>query len=69
LKPNPPLDPPVADEAPDVPAYDEEQLVVYLRLLDAEFEGADWKGAALYVLNIDADREHDRAWRDAEAHT
>jgi hypothetical protein len=44
----PPLDPDVDDLAPSNPAltdYDVEHLVCYLRLLDAEAEGADWRGA------------------------
>jgi hypothetical protein len=40
----PPLDPDVADMAPTasvLTGYDEEHLVTYLRLLDAETDGAD----------------------------
>ena len=40
--PKPPLDPPVADQAPtagDLTAYDHEHLVTYLRLLDATQKG------------------------------
>lgn len=60
----PPLDPDVADVAPTGPtltAYDEEHLVTYLRLLDADAEGADWREAVRIVLHIDPDREPDRA--------
>jgi hypothetical protein len=40
----PPLDPDVADYGPGAPTgYDEEHLITYLRLLDAERDGADWK--------------------------
>jgi hypothetical protein len=42
----PPLDPDVADTAPSDPVstvYDEEHLIRYLRLLDADAEGADWR--------------------------
>ena len=42
----PPLDPDVADTAPIAPTltgYDQEHLVTYLRLLDADAEGADWR--------------------------
>ena len=41
-----PLDPDVADSAPSDPVltvYDEEHLITYLRLLDADAEGADWR--------------------------
>jgi hypothetical protein len=60
----PPLDPDVADVAPTGPtltAYDEEHLVTYLRLLDADAEGADWREIVRIVLHIDPDREPDRA--------
>ena len=43
--------------------YDEEHLVTYLRLLDAEAEGADWREVAQIVLHIDPAREPDRARR------
>ncbi len=42
----PSLDPPVADTAPNEPAlttYDKEHHITYLRLLDADNEGADWR--------------------------
>jgi hypothetical protein len=44
-----PLDPSVADEAPHATAltgYDEQHAITYLRLLDAEAEGADWTEVA-----------------------
>ena len=49
IKPRPPLDPPVADQAPhadELTGYDYEHLVTYLRLLDAEADGADWTEVA-----------------------
>jgi hypothetical protein len=45
----PPLDPDVADTAPMdsmLTLYDEEHLITYLRLLDADADGADWQEAA-----------------------
>ena len=60
----PPLDPDVANEAPTAPiltGYDEEHLITYLRLLDAETDGADWKEVARIVLHLDPDREPNRA--------
>jgi hypothetical protein len=33
--------------------YDEEHLMTYLRLLDADVEGADWRDGARIVLHID----------------
>jgi hypothetical protein len=71
IMPKPPLDPRVADQAPtagDLTAYDHEHLVTYLRLLDADAEGADWTEAARIVLHIDPSREPERARRAFESH-
>ncbi len=68
---SPPLDPPVSDNAPSTSVltrYDEQHLVTYLRLLDADAEGADWRGVALVVLHIDPAREPDRARRAWDSH-
>jgi hypothetical protein len=46
----------VADEAPGadaITAYDEAHFVTYLRLLDAEADGADWREAAAIILGLD----------------
>ena len=65
----PPLDPPIAETAPSdasVTGYDEQHLIVYLRLLDADTEDADWREVARIVLGLDPVREADRAkaiWR------
>ena len=67
----PPLDPDVGDMAPSAPTltgYDQEHLVTYLRLLDADAEGADWREVAWIVLHIDPERETDRARRSFESH-
>lgn len=59
-----PLDPPVADTAPTyrtLTGYDEQHLVTYLRLLDAEEEGEDWQEVAKLVLHIDPATEPMRA--------
>ncbi len=48
--PRPPLKPAIADVAPVAPVltgYDELHLVTYLRLLDADTEGADWRYSRL----------------------
>jgi hypothetical protein len=55
MKP-PPLNQDVADLAPDgaeLTAYDEEHVVTYVRMLDADTEEADWRG--LFWANIVAD--------------
>ena len=71
IMPQPPPDPPVSDVAPDaevVTGYDQEHLVTYLRLLDAEADGADWAEVAQIVLHIDPSREPERARRTWESH-
>jgi hypothetical protein len=62
--PNLPLDPDVADTAPSdsvLTVYDEEHVITYLRMLDANAEGADWREVTRMVLHLDPDREPDRA--------
>jgi hypothetical protein len=71
MKPNPPLDPDCADEVPhpdDLTSYDFEHPVTYLRVLDAEAEGAEWTEVARIVLHIDPASEPDRARRAWESH-
>jgi Uncharacterized conserved protein (DUF2285) len=68
---SPPLDPPVDDLAPTagiLTSYDERHAVTYLRLLDADAEGADWREVAKVVLHLDPAREPDRARRAWESH-
>jgi hypothetical protein len=67
----PPLAPDVADVAPADPVltpYDEQHLVTYLRLLDADAEGADWEEVVRVVLHIDPNREPVRARNAFESH-
>jgi hypothetical protein len=67
----PELEPPVADLAPNssvLSGYDEQHLVTYLRLLDADAEGADWQEVARIVLRIDPELEPERARRAWDSH-
>jgi len=67
----PPIDPPVSDTAPNagtLTSYDEQHLVTYLRLLDADAEGADWREVARIVLRIDPASEPDRARKAWDSH-
>ncbi len=60
-----------ADRPPDVSqltAYDESHLVDYLRLLDADDEGGDWREAAACILGIDATAEPHRAKTMHDSH-
>jgi len=40
----------------------------YMRMLDADAEGADWREVARIVLHIDPVREPDRARQAFESH-
>lgn len=67
----PPREPLVNDMAPTAPiltGYDETHRVTYLRLLDAEADGADWEEVAKLVLRIDPAHEPQRARRAWESH-
>ena len=67
----PPLDPQIADVAPAGPvltAYDEEHMITYMRVLDADQQGADWRDVTRIVLRIDPDTEADRARGAFESH-
>jgi len=67
----PPLDPDIADVAPSEPAltaYDEQHVVTYVRLLQAEGEGADWREVARVVLHMDPEREPARARSAYQSH-
>lgn len=70
-RPRPEREPEIAD-AP-VPAdgltdYDYRLLIVYLRLLDAEADGAHWTEATRIVLRIDPDAEPERAFHAHRTH-
>jgi hypothetical protein len=68
---SPPLDPPIDDRAPTaaiLTGYDERHVVTYLRLLDAEADGAHWEEVAKIVLRIDPAKEPERALCAWETH-
>jgi hypothetical protein len=67
----PSLDPDAADTAPSdsvLTVYDEEHVITYLRLLDADAQGSDWREVARIVLHLDPDDEADRARRAFDSH-
>jgi hypothetical protein len=41
--------------------YDRQHLLSYLRLLDADAEGADWREAVRIIFGLDSGREPERA--------
>jgi hypothetical protein len=65
------LDPDVADVAPNesaMTAYDEQHVITYMRLMQADSEGADWRDVARIVLHIDPESEPDRARNAYRSH-
>lgn len=67
----PDREPDIADQAPWSDAltdYDLARLTLYLRLLDAERDGADWREVARVVLRQDPDTGEARAHRCWESH-
>jgi hypothetical protein len=67
----PPLAPEVANAAPSGPtitSYDQQHVVTYMRLLQAEGEGADWREVARIVLQIDPESDPDRARNAYQSH-
>jgi Uncharacterized conserved protein (DUF2285) len=65
------LTPKIADAAPTtatLTGYDEEHLITYLRLLDADAQGADWAEVARIVLQIDPAQAPARARRAFDSH-
>ena len=57
--------PPAADAPTD---YDWAHRVCYLRLLDADAEGADWRDVARTVMKLDPETDPDAARASWERH-
>ncbi len=67
----PELDPPVSQEPPEeerITDYDRRHMVTYLRLMDAESAGADWREVARIVMHLDPDADELRARRLFDSH-
>lgn len=58
-------DPPVSDQ---LTAYDREHMVLYLRLLDASRDGADWREAVEILFGLDPAQEPQRCRHMHDAH-
>lgn len=59
------------DQAPDGPAltaYDDAHLVDYLRLLDADIDGADWREVAVVLFELNPAAEPERAQQMHASH-
>ena len=66
-----PLNPDASDLAPAEPMltpYDREHAITYMRMLDADAEGADWREVSRIVLHIDPDQDVGRARRAFDSH-
>lgn len=48
-------------QSESITAYDEAHFVTYIRLLDANAEGADWREAVHYIFEIDPEADPERA--------
>ena len=57
--------PPLSNHVTD---YDHAHTIIYLRLLDAAADQADWREAARIVLGLDVDGDPQRARRVHDAH-
>jgi hypothetical protein len=58
------IHPGLHDRPPDAATltdYDRRNAATYLRLLDAEADGADWREVVQIVLGVDPDAEPERA--------
>jgi hypothetical protein len=53
---------------PRSPTTTNGDAVTYLRILDADAEGANWREVTRIVLHIDPDREPDRARQAFDSH-
>uniref|UniRef100_A0A9E8CU20 DUF2285 domain-containing protein n=1 Tax=Bosea sp. NBC_00436 TaxID=2969620 RepID=A0A9E8CU20_9HYPH len=60
------LDEPPSGET--LTTYDREHMVLYLRLLDAARDGADWREAGRILFELDPDADPERCRRVHDAH-
>lgn len=58
----------IAPASADLTDYDRAHIKLYMRLLDAAADGADWREAVAVLFGIDPVREPDRARRVHDSH-
>ena len=58
----------IAPTSADLTDYDRVHIKLYMRLLDAAADGADWQEAVAVLFGIDPDREPDRARHVHDSH-
>jgi hypothetical protein len=59
------------DEPPEssvLTDYDREHMKLYMRLLDAAADGADWREAVAVLFELDPDADPERARRVHDSH-
>jgi hypothetical protein len=62
---------PLLDEPPSsslLTGYDHAHMTLYLRLLDADRDGADWREAVQILFDLDPDRDPERCRHMHETH-
>lgn len=63
---------PIFDDLPPdglrVTSYDERHLATYIRLLDADAEGADWREVVLVIFGLDPSQNPERAKTIHDSH-
>ena len=59
---------PVAPSEDRLTDYDRAHRITYLRLLDADADGAEWREVSQVVLGLDIDRDPDAARTTWESH-
>lgn len=55
-------------ESAELTDYDRAHQTLYLRVFDADKDGADWREIAQVLFALDAEREPERARRVVESH-
>lgn len=68
MKPTTPAFDELAPTSADITDYDRRHIKLYMRLLDATADGADWTEAVEVLFGIDPVREPDRARRVHDSH-
>lgn len=48
--------------------YDREHMKIYMRVLDAATDGADWREAVAVIFGISPEADHERARRVHDSH-
>ncbi|YBV94025.1 DUF2285 domain-containing protein (plasmid) [Phyllobacteriaceae bacterium JZ32] len=58
----------LAPTSPELTDYDRAHIKLYVRLLDAAADGADWQEAVLVLFGIDPTIDEERARRVHDSH-